>query len=67
MESITARLGGIQRRNQDQIRKGKAPVELYLSEGNKKNFCRYVGDKSKSREIVDPLWKKMGVPGHGEC
>jgi len=27
--------------------------------GNKKNFHRYIGDKTKTRENVGPLWKEM--------
>ncbi|PKU39793.1 rna-directed dna polymerase from mobile element jockey-like [Limosa lapponica baueri] len=28
--------------------------------GNKKSFCRYAGDKRKTRENVGPLWKEIG-------
>jgi len=44
----------------DQVRKAKALIELHLSmdiKGNKKSFCRYVGDKRKTRENEGPLWK----------
>jgi len=46
----------------DQARKAKALSELNLSrhvKANKKSFYRYIGDKSKTRENVGPLWKKM--------
>jgi len=47
----------------DQVRKAKPLSELNLArdiKGNKKNFCRYIGDKRKTRENVDPLWKETG-------
>jgi len=47
----------------DQVRKDKALIELNLArdvKGNKKNFCRCVTDKRKTRKNVDPLWKETG-------
>jgi len=46
----------------DQVRKVKALVELNLArnaKGNKKIFYRYISDRRKTRENVDPLHKKM--------
>ncbi|GAB0176697.1 mitochondrial enolase superfamily member 1 [Grus japonensis] len=45
----------------DQVRKAKALIELNLArdvKGNKKSFYRYVRDNRKTRENIDPLWKK---------
>ena len=46
-----------------QVRKTKSQIELNLArdvKGNKKSFYGYVGDKRKTRENVDPLWKETG-------
>jgi len=42
----------------DQDRKAKAQVELNLArnkKGKKKNVCKYISDKRKTREDVGPL------------
>ncbi|GAB0180427.1 hypothetical protein GRJ2_000508000 [Grus japonensis] len=47
----------------DQVRKAKGLIELNLDrdiKGNKKSFYRYVSDKRKTRENVDPLWNETG-------
>ena len=46
----------------DQVRKAKAMTEINLArdiKGNKKSFCRYISDKSKTRENMGPLQKEM--------
>ncbi|GAB0176277.1 hypothetical protein GRJ2_000092900 [Grus japonensis] len=47
----------------NQVRKAKALIEISLArdvKDNKKSFYRYVSDKRKMRENVDPLWKETG-------
>ncbi|KFV01109.1 hypothetical protein N340_07767, partial [Tauraco erythrolophus] len=47
----------------DQVRKAEALRELNLVrdiKGNKKSFYRYVSDKKRTRENVEPLRKEMG-------
>ncbi|KAK4830735.1 hypothetical protein QYF61_013185 [Mycteria americana] len=47
----------------DQVRKAKALIELNLTrhiKGNKKSFCRYVSDKTKTRENVGPPSREVG-------
>ncbi|GAB0204992.1 hypothetical protein GRJ2_002964800 [Grus japonensis] len=47
----------------DQVRKAKALIELNLArdvKDNKKSFYRYVSDKRRTRENVDPLQNEMG-------
>jgi len=46
-----------------QIRKAKTLIELNLARGikdNTKSFYRYVSDKRRTRESMDPAWKEMG-------
>ncbi|GAB0182265.1 mitochondrial enolase superfamily member 1 [Grus japonensis] len=53
----------IVRAARNQVRKAKALMELNLArdiKGNKKSFYRYVSDKRKTRESVDPLQKEVG-------
>ncbi|PKU35912.1 hypothetical protein llap_13783 [Limosa lapponica baueri] len=45
----------------NKIRQAKAQIELNLArdiKGSKKNFCKCVRDKMKTREDVGPLWKE---------
>ncbi|PKU43200.1 glycerol kinase [Limosa lapponica baueri] len=45
------------------FRQAKAQLELNLArdiKDNKKNFCKYVSAKRKTREGVGPLWKETG-------
>ncbi|GAB0176269.1 mitochondrial enolase superfamily member 1 [Grus japonensis] len=47
----------------EQVRKAKTLIEISLArdvKDNKKSFYRYVSDKRKMRENVDPLWKETG-------
>ena len=47
----------------DQVRKAKTLIESNLAsnlKGNTKSFCRYVGDKRKTRDNVGPLRKETG-------
>ncbi|PKU46491.1 rna-directed dna polymerase from mobile element jockey- hypothetical protein [Limosa lapponica baueri] len=66
VEARTGSLRGIQRYCQaarDQVRKAKTLIDLNLArdiKGNKKRFYRYVIDKRKTKENVDPLQKEMG-------
>ena len=66
VEARTGSLGGIQRILQaarDQVRKAKALIQLNLArdvKGNRKSFCRYIGDKRKTRENVGALQKETG-------
>ncbi|KFV00164.1 hypothetical protein N340_13736, partial [Tauraco erythrolophus] len=53
----------IVRATREQVRKTKAQIELNLArdiKGNKKSFYRYISDKRKTKENVDPLWKETG-------
>ncbi|GAB0180229.1 mitochondrial enolase superfamily member 1 [Grus japonensis] len=53
----------IVRAARDKVRKAKALIELNLArdvKDNKKSFYRYVSDKKRMRENVDPLWNVMG-------
>ena len=38
----------------DGIRKAKAQLDLDLVKGNKKGFCKYTGNKRKTRETLRP-------------
>ena len=45
-----------------QIKKAKTQIELNLARDRKENkkFYRYISDKRKAKEDMDPLWKETG-------
>lgn len=48
--------------SRDDIRQAKTQMELNRSKTSKdkKGFCKYIGDKNKTRENVGPLLNEMG-------
>ncbi|KAK4825785.1 hypothetical protein QYF61_002348 [Mycteria americana] len=68
VEARTGNVGGTEehsnnvRASRDAVRKAKAQMELNLArdvKAYKKGFCKYIGDKRKTRENVGPLIKQL--------
>ncbi|KAJ7416955.1 hypothetical protein BTVI_34319 [Pitangus sulphuratus] len=63
VEARTGKYREIVQAARDQIRKTKALIELNLArdaKGNKKSCYRYISDKRKTREKLDPFQKEVG-------